>query len=80
MNPKKGELVFFPQIMEDYAPIKHETDKSYLFFLEEGKKQGFWAAKKIITWSTTERGYEGQVPEWFVDKVEIQTNIVDYER
>ena len=80
MTPQKGEFVFLPQIMEDYAPIKVDSAKSYLVRLEEGKSAGFWVAKSQVEWQASERGYEGTLPEWLVDKIEIKQNIDEYER
>ena len=80
MTPQKGEFVYLPQIMEDYAPIKVDAPKSYLVRLEENKTAGFWVAKSQVTWNASERGYEGTIPDWLVDKIAIKSNIDDYER
>ena len=80
MPPQKGEFVFLPQIMEDYAPIKVDAPKSYLVRLEEGKTAGFWVAKSQVSWNVSERGYEGTIPDWLVDKIAIKPNIDEYER
>ena len=66
--------------MQDYAPIKVISAKSYLVRLEEGKTAGFWVAKSQVTWNVSERGYEGTLPDWLVDKIEIKQNIDEYER
>jgi len=80
MTPQKGEFVFLPQIMEDYAPIKVDAPKSYLVRLEEGKTAGFWVAKSQVSWNVSERGYEGTIPDWLVEKIAIKPNIDEYER